>query len=68
MQAADTDGKSSQCTVRINVTDKNQNIPHFVDAEYTFRVSEDKSKGVVIGKVQVSLSEAILNFKIIELN
>ena len=38
MKAIDESGKSAECTVRINVTDKNRFSPEFQELEYSFDI------------------------------
>ena len=54
MKAIDESGKSAECTVRINVTDKNRFSPEFQELEYSFDISEDVGNGASIGQVKVS--------------
>lgn len=53
MQAADQALQTAECTVRINVTDKNRHPPQFDEEEYTFSVSEAAGSGTSVGSVKV---------------
>jgi len=52
--AVDTSGKSSQCVVKVTVTDKNRHRPTFTQQEFTFNISEDKPVGALVGRITVS--------------